>query len=126
MKKVLFPVMTAAVSIALASFALAPNKANAFGDYASHEHPFHFLGSGWDQYQGDAYCRQVFADKGGYQAAGGAGGGWGWNDGDGWFGGGGGGFSFGGNLVYAHDGTIINGANHVWYHQRRGECIANK
>lgn len=97
---------------------ISSQSAKAFGDYQSHEHPFAYIGSNESQGNGDAICRQIFANKGGYQTGGSIG--WGWNSG------GDGGFSGGGNIVYAHDGTAINGANHVWYHQQNGECVANK
>jgi hypothetical protein len=70
--------------------------------YQSHEYPFAIIGSSYPQVDGDKRCSKIFKDKGGHIIS-------------------------GGNVVYANDRkTILNGANHVWYHQQRGECVANK
>jgi hypothetical protein len=98
--------------------AIITPKAHAFGDYQSHEHPFQYVGSEYSQGNGNAICRQIYSEMGGYQTSGGVS----WS----WLNGGDGGFSVEANLIYSSDGTVINGANHVWYHQQNGECIANK
>jgi hypothetical protein len=101
---------------AAAAATIVAQPAGAFGDYRPHERPFHYIGSRYSQGNGDAICRQIFARKGGYRTGGGIG----WNrDGIN------GGVGAGGNVIYAHDGSVINRANHVWYHQRNGECVAN-
>jgi hypothetical protein len=78
-----------------------------------HQHSFEYIGSGYTQDNGDDICRQAYAKMGGYrtssnaqsnQRTGGS----------------------NGTIIYAHDGAVINGANHISYRQPTGECIADK
>jgi hypothetical protein len=118
-----FKIMTAALTgLAIANSTLllqivSTTKAQAFGGYARHEHAFKYIGSGYSQSNGDARCRQIYGDLGGFQASGGVTGsnfgGFGWG-------------KVSGRAVFAYDGTLINKAWHVWYHKNQGECVANK
>jgi hypothetical protein len=76
---------------------LSTTPAQAFGDYKSHEHPFAYIGSSYNQSEGNVVCRREYRTEVNSHRKG---------------------FS-------AYDGTVINGARHVWYHQINGECIAN-
>jgi hypothetical protein len=78
------------------------------------QHPFQSIGAGKDQQEGNTTCWQLFSDLGKratseYQI--------GSSD------------SYLRGTIpvdkYAWDGTWINYANHVWYHQQRGICVAN-
>jgi hypothetical protein len=116
----IMPAVLTALAIASSTSLLqvvSMTKAEAFGGYARHERPFKYIGSRYSQSNGDARCRQIYGDLGGFQASGGVTGsnfgGFGWG-------------KVSGRAVFAYDGTLINKAWHVWYHQKNGECVANK
>jgi hypothetical protein len=78
-------------------------------NYQLHQHPFQYIGSGYQQDNGNDLCRQAYANMGGYRIS-----------------------SKiqsnqrPGHIIYAHDGAVINGASHVFYHQAMGQCVAKK
>jgi uncharacterized protein YycO len=76
-----------------------------------HQHPFQYIGSGYTQDNGDDICRQAYAKMGGYRTSSNIQ--WGQR-------------SSGINVIYAHDGSVINGANHIFYRQPTGECVADR
>lgn len=117
--KITTAVLTALTIASSTSFlqVVSATKAAAFGGYARHEHAFKYIGSRYSQGNGDARCRQIYGDLGGFQASGGATG-----SNFGVFGG----VKVSGRAVFAYNGTLINQASHVWYHKNRGECVANK
>lgn len=103
-----------ATALAIASLTINPEVAKAVEGFARHEHPFQSIGAGKDQQEGNTTCWQLFSDLGKratseYQI--------GSSD------------SYLRGTIpvdkYAWDGTWINYANHVWYHQQRGICVAN-
>ena len=88
-------------------------KAIAFGDYAPVEHPFQYIGSGYTQQNGNAYCRQLYQEKVAIKNEFGMANNFPYIN-----------YSVG--FVFSSDGTEISEAWHVWYHQVNGECVANK
>jgi hypothetical protein len=76
-----------------------------------HQHPFQYIGSGYTQDNGDDLCRQAYAKMGGYRTSSNIQ----WSQ-----------RSSGINVIYAHDGSVINGANHISYRQPTGECVADR
>ncbi len=95
-------------------------RANAWGGYADVEHPFLSIGAGIDQYQGDSICQQKYGELINSSFNSGASVGNNNNDGWNWD------WNITANPVNAYDGKEISGAWHVWYHQLRGHCVANK
>jgi hypothetical protein len=94
---------TVSISFALIGAIFIP-QSHVFNSYQLHEHPFEYIGSKYLQTSGDNICRQIYGNIGGYHSSG-----------------------LGHTkLIYARDGSIINGADRVWYHQQNGECVANK
>jgi hypothetical protein len=112
------PAIVVASIVPFAISSLFAPPAQAFGDYQSHEHPFGYIGSDYSQGNGDGICRKIFSQKGGYRTSG--------RIGLRSNSGGNADFDASANVVYAYDGAVINGANHVWYHKNNGECVANK
>lgn len=94
-------------------------RANAWGGYDPVEHPFDFIGQNQDQTYGDSVCQQrygqlISASNNSYSD---------FNIGSN---GVNGNFGYNGTGVFAFDNVEITGAWHVWYHQRKGTCVANK
>jgi hypothetical protein len=114
LKKLLKTTGVTIVVVITASLALTSEAAKAVEGFQSHEHPFQQIEPGKDQQEGNATCWQIFSNLGQrgtaeYQI--------GFPD-----------SYIRGSLPvdkYAWDGTWINHANHIWYHQKRGICVAN-
>jgi hypothetical protein len=77
------------------------------------QHSFQYIGSGYTQDKGDDLCRQAYGELGGYRTSNNIR----WNQRSG---------GSNGNIIYAHDGAVINGASHILYQQPTGECVADK
>jgi hypothetical protein len=80
-------------------------------NYQLRQHPFQYIGSGYTPENGDDLCRQAYAKMGGYRTSSNVQ----WSQ-----------RSSGINVIYAHDGSVINGANHISYRQPTGECVADR
>jgi hypothetical protein len=112
MKRALF-----LATVAVLSDSVTP--AHAWGGYDPVEHPFDFIGQNQDQTYGDSVCQQRYGEK--LAAADSNSGSWVINNQGVWV--------ETGNQwkdFKAYDGVNIRNAWHVWYHQRRGHCVANK
>ena len=89
------------------------SKANAFGGYQPHEHPFAYVSEQMSQGRGDAYCRQLYTQMKNqtFSAR------FGTDDV---------GIQWGGSVVTAFDRVDIGHPWHIWYHANNSECVANQ
>jgi hypothetical protein len=100
--------------VTIANLAVTSETATAVEGFQRWEHPFQKVQPGLDQQEGNAMCWQLYSDigksNGSTEIQ----------------------FGFPETYIrtevmdkYAWDGTAITYANHIWYHQQRGICVAN-